>query len=191
MSLALPPSYFERVYQDTDDPWGFESRWYEQRKYALSLAALPKPRYTRAFEPGCAIGVLSALLAPRCDELIASELHPRVAEAARARLASFPHVRVDTAAIPDAWPDGSFDLLVMSEVLYYLTHEGWRVLVTRINESTRSGAHLLAVHYRGETDYPQKAESVHTRLQTLREWKQVAHYEEPSFLLDVLERSEP
>jgi SAM-dependent methyltransferase len=189
MSHALPPSYFERVYQDNDDPWGFESRWYEQRKYALSLAALPKPRYTRAFEPGCAIGVLSALLAARCDELIASELHARVAERARARLASFPHVRVDIAAIPDAWPEGSFDLLVMSEVLYYLTHDGWRVLVERIADSTRSGAHLLAVHYRGETDYPQTAESVHMRLQTLSDWKPIAHYEEPSFLLDVLERS--
>lgn len=37
------------------DPWDFESRWYEQRKYALSAAMLPKPRYRRAFEPGCSI----------------------------------------------------------------------------------------------------------------------------------------
>lgn len=187
MSRSLPLSYFERVYREDDDPWGFEKSWYERRKYNLSLAVLPNPRYARAFEPGCAIGVFSTLLAARCDELLAYELHPRVAERARVRLAPFSHAHVQTAAIPDDWPDGSFDLLVMSEVLYYLTDEGWSELITRVADSSRTGAHLLAVHYRGETDYPQTAESVHTRLRALRDWKPIASYEESSFLLDVLE----
>ena len=55
------------------DPWGFTSRWYEQRKYAVTLAGLPDPRFATGFEPGCSIGVLTALLAVRCDGLLASD----------------------------------------------------------------------------------------------------------------------
>jgi len=46
--------YFDQLYAGTDDPWGLTSRWYEQRKYALTLAALPNRSYARGFEPGCA-----------------------------------------------------------------------------------------------------------------------------------------
>ena len=59
-------SYFDDMYSDNPDPWGFESRWYEQRKYALTIAALPEPLYRSGFEPGCSVGVLTSLLAPRC-----------------------------------------------------------------------------------------------------------------------------
>ena len=39
-----------RVYAASGDPWGFTSRWYEERKYALSLAMLPRRRYAEAVE---------------------------------------------------------------------------------------------------------------------------------------------
>jgi protein-L-isoaspartate O-methyltransferase len=117
----LDDEYFERIYQEAEDPWGFATRWYEQRKYALTLAALPRERYRRAFEPGCSFGVLSELLAVRCDALIASDLVASVSARAAQRLRHFDHVRVDTGAIPDVWPEGHFDLIVLSEVAYYLS----------------------------------------------------------------------
>ena len=49
--------YFEGIYADGPDPWGFETSEYERRKYDLTLAALPRRRYARALEPGCSIGV--------------------------------------------------------------------------------------------------------------------------------------
>ena len=54
----MPAGYFDAMYQAAADPWGFEDRWYEQRKYAISMALLPAARYRRALEPGCSIGVL-------------------------------------------------------------------------------------------------------------------------------------
>jgi hypothetical protein len=54
--VTLPPAYFDAMYQAAADPWGFGDRWYEQRKYAVSLAMLPAVRYRSAFEPGCSIG---------------------------------------------------------------------------------------------------------------------------------------
>jgi hypothetical protein len=47
--VTLGACYFDALYQAAADPWGFEERWYEQRKYAISLAQLPAGRYRSAF----------------------------------------------------------------------------------------------------------------------------------------------
>ena len=49
--VTVPRTYFDAMYQDAADPWGFEDRWYEQRKYSVSLAMLPAVRYHSALEP--------------------------------------------------------------------------------------------------------------------------------------------
>ena len=73
MTLRLPVAYFEEIYSRAEDPWHFETSWYERRKYELTMAALPRERYRRAFEPGCANGALTERLASRCDERVALE----------------------------------------------------------------------------------------------------------------------
>lgn len=32
--MAVPPKYFDRMYAEAPDPWGFADRWYERRKCA-------------------------------------------------------------------------------------------------------------------------------------------------------------
>jgi Nodulation protein S (NodS) len=64
---STPKSYFEGMYSGDPDPWDFEGSPYEQRKYSLTMASLPRPRYRFAFEPGCSIGVLTSMLAGRCN----------------------------------------------------------------------------------------------------------------------------
>ena len=95
------------MYAAAADPWGFEDRWYEQRKYAISLAMLPAARYRSAFEPGCSIGVLTAdarrRAATRCCP--ATSPPPRSAAAAR-RTAALPQVRVEQRELPGGWPAG-------------------------------------------------------------------------------------
>ena len=81
--MTLDPGYFRDCYAASADPWGLAERWYEARKYALSLALLPAERYSAAFEPGCSIGVLSAQLAARA----ATGCWP----ATRSRKPSLPH----------------------------------------------------------------------------------------------------
>ncbi len=118
--------YFRDLYAADADPWGFQSRWYEERKRAITLAALPSPRYGRALELGCSIGVLTAQLAPRCDALLATDFDPTALGQARARLADASNVEFAHSALPDEWPDGQFDLILMSEVGYFLTEEALR-----------------------------------------------------------------
>lgn len=172
--------YFAKMYAGDPDPWGFDSRWYERRKYGLTLAALPRERYARAFEAGCANGALTERLVARCDEVVAIELMPEVAARARARV---PAATVLTGALPDAWPDGVFDLIVLSEVLYYLRPDGFAEALRRVDASP--GAHVVAVHWRGTTDYPLTGDQVHAALE--KHWPRIVSYREEAFALDVFE----
>ncbi len=186
-ALTMGRAYFEEMYAQANDPWAFESSWYEQRKYALTLAALPRERYRRAFEPGCSNGVLSSLLAERCDELLAMDLLPSVVARARARLASHPGARVVEGAIPCDWPRGTFDLIVLSEVAYYLTGIGLRETLVRLRQSMCPGGTLVSVHYLLETNYPLKGRRVGEVLDETRWLKRTANYAEESFELLVYE----
>ena len=117
--MTVDPGYFRERYAVSPDPYGLADRWYEARKYALTVALLPRQRYGAAFEPGCSIGVLTARLAPRCASLLACDAIDSAVASARTRTARLPGVRVERRMIPRDWPPGEFDLIVFSEILYY------------------------------------------------------------------------
>ena len=94
--VTMPAGYFDAMYRAAADPWGFEDRWDEQRKYAISLTLLPAARYRRAFEPGCSIGVLTRMLAGRCDEVLSCD----VAAAAARRTEELPTSGSSSATSP-------------------------------------------------------------------------------------------
>ena len=181
-------AYFDRMYEDPD-PWGYETSWYEHRKYALTLAALPKPRYDRAFEPGCSIGVLTELLADRCDRLVAWDFHGASAARARDRLRSRPHVDVAAGEIPEQWPADPFDLVVLSEIAHYLGDPAHDRLIERVASTLEPGGDVVLVHWRGETDYPRTGDEVHERWRGDARFTIVVELVEDEFRLDVLRRS--
>jgi trans-aconitate methyltransferase len=180
-----PPEYFERLYQADEDPWGMASRWYERRKYALTVASLPSERYRSGFEPGCSIGALTERLAPRCERLLAVDHMAATVAVARRRVAPFPHVRVERRTIPDDWPPGPFDLLVLSEVCYYFDVGELVELMERARQSLEPGATVVAVHWTGQTDYPLTATRTHEVLAEIPTFEAVAHHVDEQFLLDV------
>ena len=185
---ALPGSYFERQYAaDGTDPWGFEDRWYEERKRAVTLAALPRRRFARAFEPGCAIGVLTAQLADRCDALLATDVADAALDVARDRLQGRPHVRFARGGIPELWPDGPFDLIVLSEVGYYCGDLELGTVIDRIRATLRPDGVLLACHWRHPVaDYPLTGDEVHERLRAETGLTLLVEHVEDDFRLDVL-----
>jgi SAM-dependent methyltransferase len=151
---SLPPAYFEALYAADPDPWRFETSDYERAKYAATIAALPAPRFAAAFEVGCSIGVLTRALAERCDTLLAVDVVDAALDRARARCADLAHVRFARMVVPDAWPDETFDLIVLSEVLYYLAPADIARVAARVETSLRPGGSALLVHWLGETNYP-------------------------------------
>jgi hypothetical protein len=182
--------YFDAMYEADSDPWQFATSAYERRKYALSIAALPRERYRSAFEPGCSIGVLSEQLAPRCDRLLSSDIVSGALKMAQERLRHYRHVVVEPRAIPDAWPMEVFDLVVLSEIAYYFDEQGLQTVFDSLVATTRPGAHVLAVHWRGATDYPLSGDEVHERIGLSAELRNIVHHVETEFRLDVWERVE-
>src|SRR5690349_13383131 len=102
------------MYEGSADPWQLGERWYEKRKFAITLALLPRPRYRHAFEPGCSVGVLTAMLATRCDRVTATDVAPAALDAARERVAG-DDVTLLRRSLDEPWPATDFDLIVLSE----------------------------------------------------------------------------
>lgn len=193
MTRLAPPgsSYFEQMYEQFDDPWGYETRWYEQRKSAISLAALPQMRYRRGFEPGCSIGVLTAQLATRCDSLLSSDLVPAAVHAAQRRVAGCPNVTVRQARIPEQWPQGRFDLIVLSEILYYFGESDLGQVIDKAVGALEPDGTLLAVHWRHPgRQQPRSGDEVHEVLGRRPGLARLVCHREPDFVAEVFIRTD-
>ena len=153
-TISLGRAYFEDLYAKDADPWRFATSPYEREKYDATLAALPRARYARGLEIGCSIGVFTRRLAARCDGLLATDIAEEPLRAARLRLADAPRVQFARGAAPNEWPEGTFDLIVLSEVVYYLDDADVDRMAERIVRSLAPGGDLVLVHWTGETNYP-------------------------------------
>lgn len=170
----------------SDDPWGFRSRWYEARKRALTLACLPAARYRRGFEPGCANGELLAALATRCDALIGSDGIAEAVALARARVADQPQVEVAVGWVPDDWPAGDFDLIVVSELGYYLDDAQLAAVACQARAALGDDGSFLACHWRHPIEgCARTGDAVHRLLHEALGLPRVVHHEERDLVLDV------
>lgn len=189
--MTLEAGYFDSMYAASADPWGFTTRWYEMRKYAISVAMLPRRRYAAAFEPGCSIGVLTELLAPRCGRMLSCDLVAAAVRAAAARTAHLSHVRVERRLLPRDWPGGTFDLIVLSEFLYYFDRDDLYRVLSRAVAALRPGGSLLAVHWLHPVDgYPLSGEEVHRELAVRPGLARLAEHRERDFLAEVFIRTD-
>jgi SAM-dependent methyltransferase len=188
---TLGADYFDGMYSAAADPWGFEERWYERRKYAIALAMLPAERYRAAFEPGCSVGVFSRLLAPRCDALLSCDLAAAAVLTAAERTRELPQVRVEQRDIPRQWPSGRFDLIMLSEILYYFGDHDLEQVLKQAAASLEPDGTLLAVHWRHPVaEYPRTGDDVHRVLAAQPGLARGASHEEPDFLAEVYIRTE-
>ena len=185
----VPVASFEEKYRADDDPWRFASSAYEQRRYALTVAMLPARRFPSAFEPGCSIGELTVRLAQRCDRLLAMDASPTAVARARERCRGLDHVEVAVGELPQAWPAGVFDLVVLSELGYYFTIEHWARLVEQSVDALANHGALLAVHWRGRSaDHVLHGDLVHTVARSTASsggLRLAASYMEAAFRADV------
>jgi len=136
----------DEMYERTEDPWEYAHSEYEQEKYAYSLAALPVTRYGSALEIGCSEGVFTDLLAERVDRLLAVDVSDIAIARARARCARHGHVEFRQFDLIADELTAQFDLIVCSEVLYYVPPFKRLVVARRIVELLKPGGTLLLVH---------------------------------------------
>ncbi len=155
---SIEPAYFEALYKDKGDPWSFETSPYEAAKYDATLAALPARRFESVLEVGCANGVLTTRLGERCGSLLAVDVSETALTAARRRCADQPNIRIEQRRLPAEAPAETFDLVLLSEVVYYWDSADIAAMGAYLRGAVRSGGHVLLVHWTGETDYPKSGD---------------------------------
>jgi peptidoglycan/xylan/chitin deacetylase (PgdA/CDA1 family)/SAM-dependent methyltransferase/GT2 family glycosyltransferase len=145
---------FEALFARRADPWRYESR-YEREKYEQTLGLLPRRPIRRALEIGCAEGHFTVRLAPRVDLLVAADISRIALERAAARCRGLAGVSFLPLDVATEAPPGLFDLIVCSEVLYYVGgREELEACTGRLAEALEPGGHLLSAHANLLSDDP-------------------------------------
>lgn len=182
---------FDARYRACDDPWSVHSSWYERRKRDLVLASLGQPRYAAALELGCGLGQITAPLASRCDKLHAVDLSPNAIERCRALFAArgIDNVSLDVMSVPEAWPlteCASVDLVIVSELAYYLSPERFSRLMQSCLRSLSTGGEWLMCHYMPEfDDRVQPTHTLHEAVHRVSGLVRCVAHEDQRFRLDV------
>ncbi|MBF4994610.1 bifunctional PIG-L family deacetylase/class I SAM-dependent methyltransferase [Arthrobacter gandavensis] len=188
--LTVPRSargVFEELYERSADPWNFQASFYESRKRALTLAMLPREHFGRVFEPGCSIGVLTEELARRADTVTAMDISARALRLAEQRLEPESGVELLEGSIPENWPGGTFDLVVISEIGYFLTPAQLADTVERAAGSLARGGALLLCHWRHPNEgWPLTGDGVHDAFLHSSGLERLSAHVEEDFRIDVL-----
>jgi SAM-dependent methyltransferase len=179
-----PVEHFERLAHESEDPWEYATSDYEQRKYGRTLDYLPD-RTGRTLELGCSVGVFTAMLAPRCEHLVAVDFSPTALKRARERLGGADNVELLVRRLPEEMPDGPFDTIVCAEVLYYWSADLVRAGLRRIEGALAPGGTLLAVHWRpADPRRELTGDDVHEILDQETSLRLDASHTTPDYLLD-------
>lgn len=152
---AVGRDHLEALYARSDDPWGFRTSAYERAKFQATRAALGRPRYASALEVGCGNGELARHLAPACDAYTGFDA---VETALRAARRAVPHGRFVQGYLPCDLPGGEHDLIVVSEVLYFLDRPGLAHLGGQVARRWPR-AEVLAVTWLGSSGNPLEGEA--------------------------------
>jgi len=187
---SLDAAYFEGLYRADPDPWRFRTSDYEAGKYAHTLEAIGDEPVGRGLELGCSIGVLTRRLAPKCEQLVSTELSQTALDQAKARCADQANIEFVLArSLTDGF-DGAFDLMLLSEVVYYWDDADLAAVARAIKDHLAPGGRLILVHWLGDTDYPQSADDAVAALRDLTGdlFETVTETRHDAYRLDVWRR---
>jgi hypothetical protein len=185
----LPDRYFDDMYAAAADPWQLADRWYEQRKYAITMAMLPHARYRHAFEPGCSIGVLTEKLVDRCDHVTACDVTQAALDATGERAGARRNLTLCRSSLDAQWPPGDFDLVVLSEVAYYLSAAALRRVLDRECARLAVGATVIAAHWRHRVaDYPMSGDEANAHVLATAGMNSIGRYLDDDVVIDVLQK---
>lgn len=143
--MAVGIDHLRDLYADTSDPWGFEQSAYEQEKFAATRNALSRPYYQAILELGCGNGQLALHLSNVTNRYVGMDAVEKALEAARQAV---PTGTFLVGYYPCPLPAETFELLVLSEILYFLDHAGLQLLARDI-DARWPDAEVICVNYLG------------------------------------------
>jgi glycosyltransferase involved in cell wall biosynthesis/peptidoglycan/xylan/chitin deacetylase (PgdA/CDA1 family) len=148
--------FFETLFSKNPDPWKY-THPYEQTKYEFTLSLLPPGQINNALELASAEGHFTAQLAPKVTNLIAADISKVALERTAERCKDFNHIRYQQLDIVKDELPGRFDLIVCSEVLYYvggLTE--LQLVADKFAAALSLDGYLLMAHAHQIVDEPDK-----------------------------------
>lgn len=159
---TLDAAYFNELYGKNRDPWNFESSEYEKNKYVQTMLIIPDDVYANVFEIGCSNGALSMLLQSRSQKLLSVDSSSIAVANAKKRLSEHKHVTVKEMEVPRDFPSQQFDLILLSEVGYFMVEEDLLLLRDKMIDALLPGGHLLLVHWTPPVEeFPLTGDQVH------------------------------
>ncbi len=159
---TLAENYFDNLYSAKDDPWNLAESEYEAQKYEATINALPRHAYNNAFEIGCSVGVLTQKLAAKCANLLSVDVSEKALMLAQERCKGLPKARFKKMRVPQEFPDDTFDLILISEVGYFLTTDDWRSTMEKAFLRLSETGQIALVHWLPKVpEFPQTGDEVH------------------------------
>lgn len=189
---SLDSEYFKGVYDANEDPWNFQTSEYEAKKYAATVAALPKEFYGNTLEIGCSIGVLTELLAQKSIRLLATDISEKALGLAKKRCENLENVLFKKLNFKSELPNDHYDLIMVSEVAYYLSPKDWKAAMENLYEILKSEGNIVLVHWLPEVhDYPQTGDEVHQSFEEVMKGKMINVFQKraESYRIDVWAKS--
>lgn len=144
---AIDPDGFEAMFQKDADPWNYAASPFEAWKRDRLLRACGDRLYGRGFELACANGETTKRLSRRCLSLLAVDSSATVIAEARRRTEALDNVQLRRATLPAETPSGPFDLIVASEILYYLSLTDMMTLLGQLERGLAPGGRLVVLHH--------------------------------------------
>lgn len=143
----IDPAGFERKFSESIDPWNYRTSRFEAYKRKTLLRACGGGKRGRGLELACAIGETSRALTPLCLRLLAVDSSRTALDEARRRHGGDARLRFRRAVLPTETPRGPFDVIVVSELAYYLVPNDLRILTNRLRAALAPGGRIVVLHH--------------------------------------------
>lgn len=177
---------FDALYRARPDPWDCATSRYERDKRSATLSVLGEREYDRALEIGCGAGLLTRELARRCRELVALDVSEVALAEARRHCAGARGLTFERREVPARWPHGRFDLLVLSEVLYFLDRDEIEQVSCLAHDALEADGECVLVNWTGENDLPVCGRQAAELFQRAACWHARRSHEAELYRIDLL-----
>lgn len=145
------------------DSW---DRLYEAGDYGLMVATAPEPRHylvngivrarfpqgCRILDVGCGPGVLYPSIAGPGVSYVGIDVVDQMIQGCRERFSSDDRCEFHTSGLEEFQPDGKFDVVVMTELLYYLPFESIESVFGKAQSFMRDQNSIVIVSMGGKAN---------------------------------------
>lgn len=143
---------YDLAYRLRNDLFEIEGSEYEQHKLNRLIGVIRQRRYKTVLDVGCGIGILAEKISPFCQQIIGIDFSPKAISLAEKRCKNLENVSFLERDIRTFDFQGDYDLVIFSEVLYYLEDRFIERIVHRLKKNLPDSARIIIVD-RAEDSY--------------------------------------